>query len=292
MNHVLTSRFEEWEVLKALKQMAPMKAPGLDGMPPLFFQHFWPMIEGDVTHSVLSWLNLGTIPHPLNHTFITLIPKKKNPSLVSNYRLISLCNVLYKIFAKVLANRLKIFLNLVINENQSAFAKGRLISDNILIAFETLHCMKNYNSSASGFMALKLDMSKAYDRVEWVFLENVMRKMGFSERWIGLIMVCVRSVIYSILVNGEPKGEINPSRGLRQGDPLSPFLFLLYTEGLHGLINKASNNGDIHGFSLCKRGPKLTHLFFADNSLHFCRANSEECSKVLELLSVYEEVSG
>ena len=110
---------------------------------------------------------------------------------MSDYRPISLCNVLYKIFAKVLANRLKKFLNSVINENQSAFAKGRLISDNILIAFETLHCMKNYNSSASGLMALKLDMSKAYDRVEWVFLENVMRKMGFSERWIGLIMVCV-----------------------------------------------------------------------------------------------------
>ena len=89
-----------------------------------------------------------------------------------------------------------------------------------------------------------------------------MRKMGFSERWIGLIMVCVRSVTYSILVNGEPKGMIQPSRGLRQGDPLSPFLFLLCTEGLHGLINKAANNDDIHGFSLCKRGPKLTHLFF------------------------------
>ena len=84
-----------------------MKAPGPDGMPPMFFQHFWPMIEGDVTHSVLSWLNSGTIPHPLNHTFITLIPKKKNPNVVSDYRPISLCNVLYKIFAKVLANRLK-----------------------------------------------------------------------------------------------------------------------------------------------------------------------------------------
>ena len=85
------------------------------------------MIEGDVTHSVLSWINPGTIPHLLNHTLITLIPKRKNPSLVSDYRPISLCNVLYKIFAKVLANRLKIFLNSVINENQSAFAKGCLI---------------------------------------------------------------------------------------------------------------------------------------------------------------------
>ena len=166
MNKELTSRFEEWEVNQALKPMAPMKASGPDGMSPLFFQHVWPMIEGDVTHSVLSWLNSGTLPNPLNHTFITLIPKKKNPTLVSEFRPISLGNVLYKIFAKVLANRLKKLLNFVINENQSAFAKGRLISDNILIAFETLHCMKNYNSGATGFIALKLDMSKTYDRVE------------------------------------------------------------------------------------------------------------------------------
>ena len=230
--------------------------------PPCFFQHFWPMIEGDVTHSVLSWLNSGTLPHPVNHTFITLIPKKKNLISVSEYRPISLCNVLYKIFSKVLANRLKKFLNSIITEHQSAFAKGRLITDNILIAFETLHCMKNYNSGSNGFMALKLDMSKAYDRVEWVFLENLMRKMGFCERWIGLIMVCVKTVTYSILMNGEPKGLIQPSRGLRQGDPLSPFFFLLCIEGLHGLINKVATNGDVNGFRLCKRGPKLTNLFF------------------------------
>ena len=230
--------------------MAPIKAPGPDGMPPLFFQHFWPMIEGDVTHSVLSWLNSGTLPYPVNHTFITLIPKKKNPSSVSEYRPISLCNVLYKIFSKVLANMLKKHLNSVITEHQSALAKGRLITDNILIAFEILHCMKNYNSGINGFMTLKLDMSKVYDRVEWGYLEFVKRKMGFCEQWIGLIMVCVKTVTYSILVNGELKGLINPSRGLRQGDPLSPFLFLLCTKGLHGLIKNAASKGDIKGFSL------------------------------------------
>ena len=182
MNHELTRNFEEWEVAQALKQMAPLKAPGPDGMPPLFFQHFWPMIEGDVTHLVLSWLNLGTLPHLVNHTFITLIPKKKNPISLSEYRPINLCNILFKIFSKVLANRLKKFLNSIITEHQSAFAKGRLITDNILIAFETLHYMKNYNSGSNGFMALKLDMSKAYDRIEWVFLENLMRKMGFCKQ--------------------------------------------------------------------------------------------------------------
>ena len=101
-----------------------------------------------------------------------------------------------KFFSKVLCNRLKKFLNKIITEHQSAFAKGRLITDNILIAFETLHTMKHYNSSSNGFMALKLDMSKAYDRVEWVFLENVMRKMGFCEQWIGLIMVCQNSYLF------------------------------------------------------------------------------------------------
>ena len=124
---------------------------------------------------------------------------------MSDFRPISLCNVLYKIFSKVLANRLKKFLNNIITEHQSAFAKGCLITNNILIAFETLHTMKHYNFGSNGFMALKLDMSKAYNRVEWVFLENVMKKMGFFEQWIGLIMVCVKTVTHSILMNGEPK---------------------------------------------------------------------------------------
>ena len=119
-----------------------------------------------------------------------------------------------------------------------------------------------------------------------------MRKMGFCEQWIGLIMVCVKTVTYSILVNGELKGLIHPSRGLRQGDPLSLFLFLLCTEGLHGLIKNAASKGDINGFSLCRKGPKLTHLFFVDDSLLFCKANSTECSKVMDLLSVYKDISG
>ena len=144
--------------------------------------HFWSTVDHDVVGSVLSWLNKGTVPHPVNHTFITLISKITNLEQVHEYRRISLCNVLYKIFSKVLANRLKKIMPKIITKHQSTFVKNRLISDNILVAFETLHCMKNHNSGDSGFMTLKLDMSKAYDQVERDFLENLMRKMGFSKR--------------------------------------------------------------------------------------------------------------
>ena len=175
--------------------------------------------------------------------------------------------MLYKIFSKVLANHLKKILPKIITEHQFAFTKDWLILDNILVVFETLHCLQKYNSKTHDFMALKLDMSKAYGHVEWPFLEEVMRKMGFNERWINLMMVCVKSVTYTILVNGEPYGMIQPTKGIRQGDPLSPFLFLLCTKGLNGLIKKADVEGEIHGFSLCRKGPKLTHLLFANDRM-------------------------
>ena len=124
------------------------------------------MVNQDVTTSVLSWLNSVTIPHPINHTFITLIPKITNPEYVQEYRPISLCNVLYKIFSKVLANRLKKIIPSIIIEHQFVFFKDRLISDNTLVAFKTLHCMKKHKTGETGFMAVKLDISKAYDHVE------------------------------------------------------------------------------------------------------------------------------
>lgn len=119
-------------------------------------------------------------------------------------------------------------------------------------------------------MVLKLDMSKAYDRVEWVFLEGMMKQMGFDARWIALIMECITMVSYSILINGEPTDIIQPSRGLRQGGPLSPYLFLICSEGLHGLLQKEADVSHICGVSICKEGLRLTHLFFADDRLVFC----------------------
>ena len=158
--------------------------------------------------------------------------------------------MIYKIVSKVIANRLKPLLNSIISEAQSAFIANRLITDNMLIAFESLHHMKTTCTGKTGFMALKLDMSKAYDRVEWIFLEKILLRMGFREDWVALIMECITTVSYSILVNGEPKGLIKPTRGLRQGDPLSPYLFLFCVEGLNAVRLNLFNH--LIGFIPCQ----------------------------------------
>ena len=145
----------------------------------------------EVTEAVLSTLNTGTIPKAINHTFLTLIPKIQSPRKVTDFRPISLSNVLYKLIAKVLANRLKPRLPQLISETQSAFMSERLITNNILVAHETLHHLKSKRFSKIGFMALKLDMRKAYDRVEWKFLEQIMQKMGFAPKWIQLISTSI-----------------------------------------------------------------------------------------------------
>ncbi|KAL9226062.1 hypothetical protein vseg_001914 [Gypsophila vaccaria] len=291
MNAGLRREFTGAEVVEALEQMHPLKAPGPDGMNALFFQQYWHIVGPQVIETVLNFLRGGTLPDDMNHTFFVLIPKKKDPNSMGDFRPISLCNVTYKLISKVLANRLKVFLGDVVSENQSAFTPGRLITDNVLVAFEIFHYMNN-SRRGEGHMALKLDMSKAYDRVEWDFLEAALRKLGFDGGWIDRVMACVRSVTFSVLVNGTPSDRFTPKRGLRQGDPLSPYLFILCAEALSGLIRRALENRSIHGVRVANRAPIVSHLFFADDSIIFTKATAEEMQTVKSILMTYEKASG
>ena len=215
---------------------------------------------------MLNFLNSGIMLPETNYTHIILIPKIKSLERISDFRPISLCNVIYKIISKVLANRLKLILPSLISPSQSAFVPSWLITDNVLVAYETLHAMQSRRSGKRGYMALKLDVSKAYDRVEWSFLKG----------WIDRVMSCVTSSSFSVRINGKAYGNIRPSRGLRQGDLLSPYLFLLCAEGFSSMLAKAQEEGRLHGVAVCRRAPCISHLLFANDSLIFCKASQEE----------------
>jgi hypothetical protein len=161
------------------------------------------------------------MPSGVNDTTIVLIPKVDHPETVKEFRPISLCTVIYKVIAKCLVNRLRPILGDIISINQSAFMPGRLITDNALVAFECLHFIEHNININKDFCAYKIDLSKAYDRVDWDFLKKVMQRMGFSHQWVDWIMSCVTSVRYQVKFNENLLDPFSPSWGLRQGDPLS-----------------------------------------------------------------------
>jgi hypothetical protein len=274
MNSKLDAPFTAKEVKSALFEMYPTKAPGPDGFPAHFFQRNWEVCGEEVTAAVLRVLKGQDSPGCINKTFIVLIPKVASPKELGQFRPISLCNVVYKIASKVAANRLKIILPEIISEEQSAFVPGRLITDNALVAFECFHSIKRNTKIANDFCAYKLDLSKAYDRVDWCYLQGALLKMGFHHKWVKLVMECVTSVSFCIRINGELTDRFKASRGLRQGDPLSPYLFLFVAEGMTKILDRAVYRQELKDLKICRSAPSVSHLLFADDSLLFFQANA------------------
>ncbi|KAH7840407.1 hypothetical protein Vadar_016441 [Vaccinium darrowii] len=169
---------------------------------------------------------------------------------------------------------------------------GRQILDNILIFHEVMHTLKCRRHGRKGWFALKLDMAKAYDRIEWKYIEAVMRKFGFDETWIKWVMNCVETVSFAIVINGNKGDFFQPQRGIRQGCPLSPYLFILCAEGLHYLIHDAVSSGVMRGVKLSRGCPSISHLFFADDSVIFGEATSRNCTAINEIFLKYERASG
>ncbi|XP_062028350.1 uncharacterized protein LOC133744226 [Rosa rugosa] len=219
-----------------------------------------PSVSEDMNLSLCTPYSSEELLKQINFTHICLIPKVDSPETMADLRPIALCNVIYKLCSKVIANRLKMLLPQIISPFQSAFIPGRLITDNTLAANELAHFIHN-KRSGDEFMALKLDLSKAYDR-------------------------------YSFQVWGKPRGYVVPTRGLRKGDPLSPYLFLLGAEGLSALLLKKAELGVLLGISICEGAPMVNHLLFADDSMLYAKANLQACQAISNVLEVYGKASG
>ncbi|XP_043814106.1 uncharacterized protein LOC122724009 [Manihot esculenta] len=291
-NAMLTATFVDEEFRHALFQMNPDKTPGLDGLNPAFFQRHWKILGPDICKACREWLARGALPANISNTLLVLIPKCDNPMLVKDFRPIALCNVVYKTLSKALANRFKRVLDKIISPNQSAFVPGRLITDNFIVAFETIHGLKQQTRGSDGFCALKIDIAKAYDRVDWAYLSAMLSALGFSTTWIGWMRMCFSDIIYKITLNDSEIGPVIPTRGLRQGDPISPYLFFIVAEGLSLLIQNRESLGLIQGCPAKQGCPRISHLFFVDDSLLFFKGIVMEASQVKSLLAVYEKASG
>ena len=234
---MLVEEVTDEEIRRVLFAMPSNKSPGPDGYPSEFFKLAWSVIAKDFTVAIQSVFRFGFLPKGVNSTILALVPKKTDSMEMRDYRPIACCNVLYKVVSKILANRLKRLLPRVVVENPSAFIRGRLLLENVLLASELV---KDYHKEdVSPRCVMKIDISKAFDSVQWDFVLQIMEALGIPGQFIRWIKLCITTPLFSVQVNGELAGYFQSTRGLRQGCSLSPYLFVLCMNVLSLKIDKA-----------------------------------------------------
>lgn len=214
----MNSKLEEipspTEIKEAIMGMGAFKSPGPDGMSVAFYKSYWNTVGVDVIREVQAIFKGGRLKTPHNHTFLALVPKTDAASRVEHYRPIALCNVFYKTITKIISTRLRPVLCELIHPAQSAFIPNRAIGDNTIINHEVMNYLHK-KKGKGGYMAIKIDLAKAYDRVEWAVLRCILLKLGFSAKFTELIMECVSTTSFSVMLNGTPFGLFKGGRGLR-----------------------------------------------------------------------------
>ncbi|GAB4844966.1 hypothetical protein Ancab_040114 [Ancistrocladus abbreviatus] len=288
-NNFLCAEFSDEEIRESVWSCHSEKSPGPDGFSFAFIKECWDFLQADFIRFVQDFHKRGRFLRGTNASFITLIPKTQNPIRLEEFRPISLVGCLYKIIAKLLANRLKKIIDKVVSDHQTAFIGGRQILDGVVTMNEIVDEVKK--KCRKSFM-FKVDFEKAYDRLNWQFLLDVMEHMGFNGQWRGWIAECLRSSSVSVLVNGCPTPEFSMERGLCQGDPLSPFLFILAAEGMSAMISRAESVGLLIGCRVGNGDLRISHLQYADDTVILGKATEENIKAVKCILRGMELVSG
>ncbi|GJS23740.1 uncharacterized protein Tco_0452372 [Tanacetum coccineum] len=278
------------EIKSALFSMSDDKAPGPDGFTAAFFKKAWDIVGDNFSCAIRDFFSNGKLLREVNHTIIALIPKVTTPCKINDYRPISCCNITFKCISKIIANRIKGDLGDLVSINQSAFVPGRRISDNILL---TQELMRNYHRNCGPpRCSFKVDIQKAYDTVDWGFLRSILIGFGFHPTMIEWIMVCVSTTSYSVCINGNLHGWFNGKRGLRQGDPLSPYLFTLVMEVLTLLLQRRVSLAEDFRFHHHCEKQRIINLCFADDLFLFARGHLDSVSVIMDTLEEFMNVSG
>ncbi|KAL0378647.1 UNVERIFIED_CONTAM: hypothetical protein Sradi_3170200 [Sesamum radiatum] len=286
----LVAPITQQEIKDAFFDISEESAPGPDGYTSAFFKAAWPVIGEDISAAVAEFFHSGQLLRQLNTTLLALIPKVQLPLHVSDFRPIACCNVMYKAITKILVRRLQEVLHLLIDSSQNAFIPGRSIADNVMLAQELL---SGYNQKRlPPRCTIKVDIQKAYDSVRWDFLLEGLRIFNFPDRFIGWITQCITTATYSLSLNGSIRGFFRGSRGIRQGDPMSPYLFVIIMELWHVLLQQRIQNSDgfLYHWKCGELG--ILNLCFADDVLIFCSGTLQSVSIIKNVLSEFASMSG
>lgn len=289
---MLLAPFSKEDIKMALNDIGNEKSPGPDGYTAYFFKKAWDVVGEDFCATILEFFQTGKLLKQLNHCAITLIPKNDRAEAVGDYRPISCCNVIYKVITKLLADRLAKVLPHLIDAAQSGFVKDRLMVENIHLAQEI---MRGYGRKRTApKCTLKIDIRKAYDTISWEFLRAVLTEIRMPRRFVDWILECVTTASYSIKINGDLVGFFKGRRGLRQGDPMSPSLFVLCMEYLSRSLNRVTRR---YRRGAYKFHPKceplrISHLAFADDLMVFARGDLSSVKTVWEAIQRFGKASG
>lgn len=277
------------EITSVLFKLNPNKFPGPDGLTSGFYKASWRILGTEVLNAISNFFTCCFMPASANSTILSLVPKHAGASLITDYRPISCLNTVYKVVSRLLVRRLKPMLPSLIVPNQTAFVRGRLLVENTSLAGELVNGY--HKNKGPKRITIKVDIAKDFDTLSWDFLFSCLQGLNLPQLYISWLRACICNTNFTVGYNGSVHGYFKGTRGLRQGDPLSPYLFVIAMNFLSLMLNRAAQEMKFKYHLNCQSS-KLTHLCFADDLLIFIDGSLSSVQAVLQVLREFEERSG